>query len=47
MTEPQSQSDKFKALAEEVGADQDEARWDERLKKIAAHKLPSKQEQPE
>lgn len=32
--EGQSQSDKFKALAREVEADEDEARWDARLKKV-------------
>lgn len=35
---PQSQSDKFKALARELEADEDEARWDERLAKVAKHK---------
>ena len=30
-----SQSDKFKEAAREHGADEDEARWEERLKKIA------------
>jgi len=40
-----SRSDKFKALAREVGADEDEARWDERLKKVAAQKVePGKPE---
>jgi len=34
----QSQSDKFKELARELEADEDEARWDERLKKVARHK---------
>lgn len=38
MSEPPSQSDKFKALARELEADEDEARWDERLKKVVAHK---------
>lgn len=33
-----SQSDKFKALAREVEADENEARWDERLAKVVAHK---------
>jgi len=32
------QTDKFKALARELEADEDEARWDERLKKVAKHK---------
>lgn len=35
----QSQSDKFKAFAREVGADEDEALWDERLKKVAAQRV--------
>lgn len=32
------QSEKFKELARELGADEDEARWDERLKKVAKGK---------
>lgn len=41
----QSQSDKFKALARELEADEDEARWNERLKKVAAHRpAPEKPE---
>ena len=35
MTEPKSQSDKFKEAAREHGVDEDEARWEERLKKVA------------
>lgn len=39
MTKDQkAQSDKFKQLARELETDEDEARWDERLKKVAAHK---------
>lgn len=34
----ESQSDKFKALARELEADEDEARWDERLAKVVAHR---------
>ena len=30
-----SQLDKFKQAAREHGADEDEARWDERLRKVA------------
>lgn len=30
-----SQSDKFKRIASELECDEDEARWNERLKKIA------------
>jgi hypothetical protein len=33
-----SQSDRFKALARELEADEDEARWDERLGKVVRHK---------
>lgn len=29
------QADKFKKLARELECDEDEARWDERLKKVA------------
>jgi hypothetical protein len=35
-----SQSDKFKDAAREHQADEDEARWEERLKKIARSKPP-------
>lgn len=35
-----SQSDKFKDAARELGCDEDEARWDERLRKIARQKVP-------
>jgi hypothetical protein len=34
----QSQLDKFKQAAREHEADEDEARWDERLKKVAKAK---------
>ncbi|MBB5987862.1 hypothetical protein [Sphingobium lignivorans] len=37
----QSQLDKFKEAARELEADEDEARWDERLKKVAKAKPPS------
>jgi len=40
-----SQSDKFKDLARELEADEDEAHWDERLKKVAKAKpAPDKPE---
>jgi hypothetical protein len=43
--EQKSQTDKFKELAREVEADEDEARWDERLTKVAKHKpAPEKEE---
>ena len=44
---PDTQSDKFKALARELEADEDEARWDERLKKVATHKSAPEPEKPE
>lgn len=43
----QSQSDKFKALARELEADEDEARWDERLAKVVAHRPAPEPEKPE
>ena len=40
-----SQLDKFKQAAREISADEDEAHWDERLKKIAKAKpAPEKPE---
>lgn len=39
MDTPQpSQADKFKKLARELECDEDEGRWDERLRKIASQK---------
>lgn len=40
MTEPKTQADKFKDAARETGADEDEKRWEERLRKVAKTKLP-------
>jgi hypothetical protein len=37
-TDSRSQSDKFKEAARELGADEDEKRWEERLKKVAKAK---------
>lgn len=34
MTAKQSQSEKFKEAARELEADEDEKRWEERLKKV-------------
>ena len=39
----ESQEDKFKKLARELECDEDEARWDDRLKKVAKGK-PEKPE---
>jgi len=33
-----SQADKFKQAARDLEADQDETRWQDRLKKVAKHK---------
>lgn len=38
MADKKSQSDKFKEAARELECDEDEARWDERLKKVAKGK---------
>lgn len=32
------QPDKFRDLARELGCDEDEVAWDERLRKVAGHK---------
>jgi hypothetical protein len=40
----ETQSDKFKEAARELGCDEDEARWDERLRKVAQQKVPDKPE---
>ncbi|MCR2833013.1 hypothetical protein [Parerythrobacter lacustris] len=34
-SDAKSQSEEFKKLARELECDEDEARWDERLKKVA------------
>lgn len=45
MNDQKSQADKFKEAAREIGVDEDEARWDERLKKVAKQKpVPEKPE---
>lgn len=42
MPDQKTQSDKFKDAAREHGCDEDEARWSERLKKLAKQKVPEK-----
>jgi putative component of toxin-antitoxin plasmid stabilization module len=42
MTDKKSQSDKFKDVARDLECDEDEARWDERLKKVAKGKPSDK-----
>lgn len=39
-----SQADKFKQAARDAECDEDPARWDERLRKIAQHKPVEKPE---
>ncbi len=46
MTDPKSQSDKFKEAARELGCDEDEVRWDERLRKVAKPKPADKRDTP-
>ena len=48
MTSSKPQIEKFKQAAHDHEADEDEARWDERLKKLAKAKPapPSDQQQP-
>lgn len=43
-TPQKSQADKFKEAAREIGVDEDEARWEDRLRKVAKHK-PAEKEQ--
>lgn len=38
MNDKQTQSDKFKEAARELGADENEKRWEERLRKVAKPK---------
>lgn len=45
MTDQKAQSDKFKRSARELECDEDEVRWDERLKEVAKGKPES--EKPE
>lgn len=45
MDTSKAQTEKFKELARELEADEDEARWDERLKKVA--KAKAAPEKPE
>ncbi len=45
MADDKTQLDKFKELARELEADEDEAHWDEKLKKLA--KAKTKPEKPE
>ena len=44
---PPTQLDKFKQLARDLEADEDEGRWDERLKKVAQHRPESEPEKPD
>lgn len=39
-----TQTERFRQAAREIGADEDEARWDERLRKVVKHKPAEKPE---
>ena len=39
MTTKQTQSDKFKAAAKRTGCDENEARWEERLRQVVKQKV--------
>lgn len=41
-----SQPDKFKDLARQIGADEDEAHWEERLRKVAQQR-PAPDKEPD
>lgn len=44
---PDDQSERFKQAARELECDEDEGRWDERLRKVAGHKpTPDKPVRP-
>lgn len=45
VAEPKPQTDKFKDLARELEANEDEKHWDERLRKLA--KIKPEPEKPE
>jgi hypothetical protein len=42
LTDKRTQSDKFKEAARELEADEDERRWEERLKRVAKAKPEDK-----
>lgn len=44
MVEKKSQSDKFKEAARELECDEDEARWEEKLRKVVKQKPTEKPE---
>ncbi len=46
MADEEPQSERFKEAARELECDEDEARWDERLRKVAGQK-PTEGAEPE
>lgn len=44
MTDEQTQSEKFKEVARQLECDEDEARWNETVGRVAAQKLKPDQE---
>lgn len=47
LADEKSQSQRFEKLARELEADEDEARWEERLRKVARHKPAPEPEKPD
>ena len=47
MSDENKQLDEFKKTARELECDEDEARWDERLKKVAKSKPEPEKPEPE
>lgn len=47
MTDKKSQADKFKEVARELEADEDEARWEERLRLVATRNPKADDLKPE
>jgi hypothetical protein len=45
MTEPKTQLDKFREAARDLETDDDEARFDERVRKLVKHKPVEKSDQ--
>jgi hypothetical protein len=44
MTNPASQTETFKQAARELGCDEDDGRWGERLREVATQRVPERPE---
>lgn len=47
MTDPKPQADKFRDMARELEADEDEARFEEAARKVATAPVPPKPDKPQ